>query len=237
MAPRSSSRGSLASNGRAAGGGGTPPDGGRPGIMWTDSSTDHLGTHGANPARSAAPSGHPARVVTPKRRAPGGNDDLGDDSVPPGDVGGAFDAECVGASGGAVGSLSRSSMVAMKVRSSGPRDGRGPAMSASMSGRANAKPSPSISSPSSSSAMEESGGGRREGRPGGEGDVPKPVTGRVASFRFQMRRAGAVDASGDARRRRGRGDESTHGGRCRCFDRAASPPPCPTTCAGRGFRV
>ena len=127
---------------------------GRPG--WTDSSTDHLGTHGANPARSAAPSGHPARLLVAKRKAPGGNDDLGDDSIPPGDVGGAFDA------GGAVGSLSRSSMVAMKVRSSGPRDGRGPAMSASMSGRANAKPSPSMSSPSSSSA---------NGVSPGEGDV------------------------------------------------------------------
>ena len=144
MAPRSSSRTGAAGGGRAAAaGGGTPPVG-RPG--WTDSSTDHLGTQGANPARSAAPSGHPARLLVAKLKAPGGNDDLGDDSIPPGDVGGALDA------GVAVGSLSRSSMVAMKVRSSGPRDGRGPAMSASMSGRANAKPSPSMSSPSSSSA-------------------------------------------------------------------------------------
>ena len=48
----------------------------------------------------------------------------------------------------------------------------------------------------------ESGGGRREGRPG-QGDVPKPVTGRVASVHFQTRRrVVAADASGDARRRR-----------------------------------
>ena len=112
----------------------------------TDSSTDHLGNHGASASRSSDAPPRPcgANACVDPNRTPGGNEDLGEGSIapvwnPPLEV---MDDE-----GPASGwSLSRSSMLAMKVRSSGPSDGSGPAMSAPMSGKEKAKSSPVSSS-------------------------------------------------------------------------------------------
>ena len=190
MAPRSSSR-TGASNGRA--GTGTPPRG-RPG--WTDSSTDHLGTHGANPARSAAPSGHPARLLVAAKGARG-NDDLGDDSIPPGDVGGALDAGGGGrelvevVDGGDEGEI---------VGAEG-REGTGDERVDVGEGERAAFAVDVVAVLVVCERSESGEGDVRGVRD--RADAPKPVTGRVASVHFQSRRrVVAADASGDARRRR-----------------------------------